>query len=70
MLKRSHGHLNLTIRWAWDHIETFGEGHSFGDMSAAEARSELDAMRNRGMKYVPSENCDNVNAEGACVGHD
>ena len=70
MLTGHISHFQATIRRAWDHLETFGEDHALGDMSAAEARASLEAMRKRGMKYVPFEGCDNVNAEGACVGHD
>jgi len=64
------GHISRTIGYVTEYVNHFGEDHALGDMSAAEVHAELEAMRKRGLKYVRLEGCDNVNAEGACVGHD
>ncbi len=60
-------HIRATIGYARGYVEQFGEDHGMGDLTADEVRTELDRMQAAGMKYVPS--CDNIDAEGACIGH-
>ena len=61
-------HIRATVGYVRQHLDYWKDDHALGDMSADEARKQLDDMQARGMKYVPS--CDNVDDEGACIGHD